>query len=182
MRATLWELFARGHMENSLRERNVIIGLGNLLMGDDGVGIHAVRELTRRALPTGIDVVDGGTPGLDLLRLMDGYSKVLIIDAVDAGQEPGAILRFTPEDVTTQAVDFAVSLHQTEVLKTLELATCVGQPFPPTVVYGMQPGEMSWSTELSPAVQAKLDSLVEAVVEEVSRWRRSKDPLCDGLS
>ena len=139
------------------------------MMGDDGVGIHAVRELAKRTLPAGVDVVDGATAGLDLLRLMEGYAKVLIIDAVDAGEEPGSILRFTPEDITTQAVNFAVSLHQTKVLKVLELATCVGQPLPPTVVYGVQVKEMGWSTELSPTVQARLDSLVEAVVEEVSK-------------
>ena len=147
-------------MEKGPRERILVLGVGNLLMGDDGVGIHAVRELAKRTLPAGVDVVDGGTAGLDLLRLMEGYAKVLII---------GSILRFTPEDITTQAVDFAVSLHQTEVLKVLELATCVGQPLPPTVVYGVQVKEMGWSTELSPTVQARLDSLVGAVVEEVSK-------------
>ena len=155
-------------VEKGPRERILVLGVGNLLMGDDGVGIHAVRELVKRTLPPGVDVVDGGTAGLDLLRLMEGYAKVLIIDAVDAGQEPGALLRFTPEDITTQTVDFAVSLHQTEVLKVLELATCVGQSLPPTVVYGVQQKEMGWSTELSPAVQARLNSVVEAVLEEVS--------------
>jgi hydrogenase maturation protease len=165
-------------VENEPRERILVLGVGNLLMGDDGVGIHAVRELAKRTLPASVDVVDGGTAGLDLLRLMEGYGKVLIIDAVDAGQEPGAMLRFTPEDISTQAVDLAVSLHQTEVLKVMELATCVGQSLPPTVIYGVQLKEMGWSTELSPVVQARLSSLVEAVLEEVSRWGLSKDPLC----
>ena len=156
-------------MEKGPRERILVLGVGNLLMGDDGVGIHAVRELVKRTLPPGVDVVDGGTAGLDLLRLMEGYAKVVIIDAVDAGEEPGAILRFTPEDITTQTVDFAVSLHQTELLKVLELATCVGQSLPPIVVYGVQLMEMAWSTELSPAVQDQLTPLVEAVLEEVSK-------------
>ena len=156
-------------MEKGPRERILVLGVGNLLMGDDGVGIHAVGELLKRALPPGVDVVDGGTAGLDLLRVMEGYAKVLIIDAVDAGQEPGAILRFTPEDITTQVVDFAVSLHQTEVLKVLELATCLGQSLPPIVVYGVQLREMAWGTELSPAVQDQLTPLVEAVLEEVSK-------------
>jgi hydrogenase maturation protease len=169
-------------VENRPRERILVVGVGNLLMGDDGVGIHAVRELANRKMPVGVDVIDGGTAGMDLLRLVEGYSKVLIIDAVDAGQEPGALLRFTPEDISTHAADFAVSLHQTEILKVMELATWMGQSLPPTVIYGVQPKEIDWSTGLSPAVQARLSSLVEAVLEEVSRWGRSKDTRRGGSS
>jgi hydrogenase maturation protease len=160
----------RERMSTAAKERILVLGVGNLLMGDEGVGIHAARELMERTLPQHVDVIDGGTAGLDLLHLMEGYQRVLIIDAVDVGEEPGAILRFGPQDVTSEDGDFPMSLHQTEVLRVLEFATYVGQTLPPVVIYGVQPETMEWSLELSPRVQAGLASLVAAVEEEISTW------------
>ena len=155
-------------MQELATERVLVLGVGNLLMGDEGVGIHAVRELMKRPLPPHVNVVDGGTAGLDLLHLMEGYSRVVIIDAVEAGEEPGAILRFTPEDITSQDGELAISLHQTELLEVFSLAAYLGRDLPPIVIYGVQPQAMDWSTELSPTVEDRLDSLLDAVQEELS--------------
>ena len=157
-------------MSATAKERILVLGVGNLLMGDEGVGIHAIRELMERTLPPHVDIIDGGTAGLDLLHVMEGYQKVLIIDAVDVGEEPGAILRFSSQDVASQDGDFPMSLHQTEVLKVLEFAAYVGQELPPIVIFGVQPETMEWSLELSPRLQAQLVSLVAAVEEEISTW------------
>ena len=158
----------KGWMKRLPEQRVLILGVGNLLMGDEGLGVHAVRELWKRTLPAHVDVVDGSTAGLEILQLMEGYVRVVIIDAVDAGLEPGTILRFRPKDVTPQDVDLPLSLHQEKVLRVLELADCLGRDLAPIVIYGMQPEAMGWSTELSPAVQARLDSLLDAVEEELS--------------
>lgn len=158
----------KGWMKRLPEQRVLILGVGNLLMGDEGIGVHAVRELWKRTLPAHVDVVDGSTAGLEILQLMEGYVRVVIIDAVDAGLEPGTILRFRPKDVTPQDVDLPLSLHQEKVLRVLELADCLGRDLAPIVIYGMQPEAMGWSTELSPAVQARLDSLLDAVEEELS--------------
>jgi len=155
-------------MSKTAKERILVLGVGNLLMGDEGVGIHAARELMERTLPPHVEVIDGGTAGLDLLHIMEGYQKVLIIDAVDVEEEPGAILRFSPQDVTSQDSDFPMSLHQTEVLKVLEFAAYVGQELPPVVIFGVQPETMEWSLDLSPRLQAQLVSLLAAVEEEIS--------------
>lgn len=158
----------KGWMKRLPEQRILILGVGNLLMGDEGIGVHAVRELWKRTLPAHVDVVDGSTAGLEILQLMEGYVRVVIIDAVDAGLEPGTILRFRPEDVTPEDVDLPLSLHQEKVLRVLELADYLGRDLAPIVIYGMQPEAMGWSTELSPAVQARLDSLLDAVEEELS--------------
>lgn len=155
-------------MEGRSRRLILVLGVGNLLLGDEGVGIHAVRELEKRALPPQVDVVDGGTAGLNLLDLMKGYERVIIVDAVDAGEEPGTILRFTPQEVASDAQALPLSLHQTEILKVLELATYLGRPLPPIIIYGIQPQAMDWSTELSPALQARLSKLVDAVLREIT--------------
>ena len=155
-------------MEEGSEGQTLILGLGNVLLGDEGVGIHAVRELEKRALPSHVDVIDGGTLGLGLLDLMKGYEWVVIVDAVDAGDEPGTILRFTPQEVASKDQALPLSLHQTEILKVLELASYLGQTLPPIVIYGIQPQFMAWSTELSPTLQAKLSALIDAVLEEVT--------------
>jgi hydrogenase maturation protease len=155
-------------MNKGPEQRVLILGLGNLLMGDEGVGVHAVRELWKHKLPAHIDVVDGGTAGVEILGLLEGYDKVVVIDAVDAGLQPGSILRFRPEDVTREDADFALSLHQEKILGVLDLAEYLGRDLAPMVIYGMQPEAMGWSTELSPAVAARLDSLLNAVVKELS--------------
>jgi hydrogenase maturation protease len=155
-------------MQEPSAERVLVLGVGNLLRGDEGVGIHAVRELTKRPLPPHVDVVDGGTAGLDLLHLMGEYDRVVIIDAVEAGEEPGAILRFAPQDITSQAGDFAISLHQTEVLEVFSLAAYLGRDLPPILIYGMQPEAMGWSTELSSTVQERLEALLDAIQEELA--------------
>jgi hydrogenase maturation protease len=155
-------------MEEKSKGRVLILGLGNLLLGDEGVGIHAVRELEKRALPPQVDVVDGGTAGLNLLDLMQGYERVIIVDAVDAGEEPGTILRFTPQEVCSETQGAPLSLHQTQVLEVLELATYLGQPLPRIVIYGIQAQAIDWSTELSPVLQAELPKLLDAVLEEIT--------------
>ncbi len=155
-------------MEGRSRRLILVLGVGNLLLGDEGAGIHAVRELEKRALPPQVDVVDGGTAGLNLLDLLKGYERVIIVDAVDAGEEPGTILRFTPQEVASDTQALPLSLHQTEILKVLELATYLGRPLPPITIYGIQPQAMDWSTELSPALQARLSKLVDAILREIA--------------
>jgi len=154
-------------MEERSEGRTLILGVGNILLGDEGVGIHAVRELEETALPPHVDLIDGGTAGLDLLDLMRGYERVIIIDAVEAGAEPGTIFRFTPEEVASQPQALPLSLHQAEILEVLQLAAFVGRPLPPIVIYGIQPEVMDWSTELSSALRASMAKLVDAVLKEI---------------
>lgn len=165
---TSGSLLSPGQMEESPKGRVLVLGLGNLLMRDEGVGIHAIEELANRRLPAHVDLMDGGTPGTDLLGLLEGYAGVLIVDAVDAGQEPGSILRLTWDQAISGSAGLALSLHQADVLGVLRLASYVGRPLPPIVIYGIQPSELCWSTDLSPVVRSRLQSLLDAVEEELS--------------
>jgi hydrogenase maturation protease len=155
-------------MDESREGRILILGVGNVLLGDEGVGIHAIRKLQERALPPHVDVVDGGTAGVDLMGLMEGYEKVVIVDAVDAGEQPGTVFRFTPEDVSSEAGGTALSLHQTEVLEILRLAAYLSRDLPPIVIYGVQPEAMDWSTSLTERVAQQMESLLDAVQKEIS--------------
>ena len=75
----------------------LVLGLGNPLRGDDGIGSRVVEELIRRGLPEGVTALDGGTGGLDLLQVLEGWERVVVVDAADVGREPGQFVRFTPD-------------------------------------------------------------------------------------
>lgn len=145
----------------------LILGLGNLLQGDDGVGCRVAQELERRALPDHVHVLDGGTPGLGLLNLFEGRERVIIIDAAEMGLPPGEFRRFEPRDVTLTGSKDRFSLHRTGVMNALTLARELNIELPHIVFFGVQPAIVAWNDALSPAVQAAVPQVVEAVVHEV---------------
>lgn len=145
----------------------LILGLGNVLRGDDGVGPRVVEELSRRRLPQGVTARDGGTGGLDLLRVLEGWERVVIVDAADVEREPGEFVRFTPDQVRLAETSDPISLHHAGLAEALRLALALEHPLPPMVVFGVQPEVIGWERGLSCAVEAALPALVEAVLREV---------------
>jgi hydrogenase maturation protease len=121
----------------------VIIGVGNLLLRDEGVGVHAVRELKKIALPQGVEVLDAGVAGVGLLDLFRGAEKVLLIDAADMNRAPGAVVRFTPDDIQSHAGTPKFSAHDLGLPEVLELAKAFCQSPPQVVIIGVQPKEIS---------------------------------------
>lgn len=145
----------------------LILGLGNPLQGDDGVGSRVAQVLERRALPDDVEVIDGGTPGIGLLNLLEGRARVIIIDAAEMGLQPGAFRRFEPQDVMLTGSKNRFSLHRTGVADALMLARELNIELPPIVFFGVQPAIVDWSDALSPAVQAAVPQVIEAVLTEV---------------
>jgi hydrogenase maturation protease len=149
--------------------RCLILGLGNPLRGDDGVGPRVVAELLRRGLPDGVAAVDGGTGGLDLLHLLEGWEHAIIVDAAELGRKPGEFLRFTPEEAHLVGSLVSLSSHTAGLADALALARALGQTLPDIVIYGVQPERMDWQEGLSPAVEAALPQMITAILEEIMR-------------
>jgi hydrogenase maturation protease len=147
----------------------VVIGVGNLLLGDEGVGVHAVRELKKRALPPGVEVLDAGVAGIGLLDLFPGAEKVLLIDAADMNRPPGTVVRFTPDDIQSHGESPKLSAHDVGLLEVLQLAKALGKSPPQVVIVGVQPGEISWRMDLTPEIQAALPQVVEEVLREIEQ-------------
>ncbi len=147
----------------------LIIGLGNPLRGDDGVGPRVVTELRRRGLPEGVEAIDAGTGGLDLLRVMEGRDAVIVVDAAEVGREPGTFVRFTPEEVRLQLRGRGFSLHDAGLAEALALASALAHPLPPITLFGVQPERIGWEEGLSPAVEEAIPALVEAILREVRK-------------
>lgn len=151
----------------------VIVGLGNRLMGDDGVGVWVVQALMARDLPSWVEVVEVGTGGWTLLHVIEGAQKVIFIDAVSWGGSPGQIIRFRPEEVVSSCASRAVSLHTLDLLDALDLAHEIGECPEEVVIYGIQPRSVAQGMELSPDVAAALPEVVDRVLEEMQRFSNS---------
>jgi hydrogenase maturation protease len=144
--------------------RIVIVGVGNLLMKDEGVGIHAVRRLQELDLPGDVETIDGGTSP-DLIAYTRAGDKLIIVDAAKAGGEPGAVYRFLPEDLAHDAGDLA-SAHQLGVVPNLKLLAMAGHPPGETVIIGVEPAEVAPGLELTDTLAARLPAIVEVVLKE----------------
>jgi len=145
----------------------LVLGLGNPLQADDGVGCRVIEALEGHELPPGVEVMDAGTPGVGLINLMEGRQRAIIIDAAEMGRQPGEVVRFRPEDVTLTGSTERFSLHRTAVADALALAHALNLPLPEIIVFGVQPGTVGWRDELSPEVAAAIPGLVDAILEEV---------------
>jgi hydrogenase maturation protease len=127
--------------------------------------VHAVRELEGRKLPSHVEVIDGGTSLMELLPIIQEAERIIVIDALRGGGEPGTIYRITPDDLMAET-ERPLSLHQVGLLEVLGMARQLGGD-PQVVIIGVEPHEISWGMELTPEVEAKLPKVVEAVLEEL---------------
>ena len=134
--------------------RTLVVGLGNLLLRDDGVGVHAVREL-RKVLPHRILAVDVGTAVLDALHLFEWADRIIAIDAMQAGGPPGTIYTFGVNDVEDQ--DATASLHEMGLIAGLRF---LKGPRPAISMLAVEPESMDFGLELSDPVRAALPELV----------------------
>ena len=148
------------------RPRILIAGLGNVLLRDDGVGVHAVREL-QEAHPRGVLAVEVGAAVLDALHLFQWADRILAVDAMRAGGPPGTIYSFRVEDVKEDGPQ--ASLHELSLLAAFRFLPDGRRPG--VMILGVEPAIIDYGLDLSPAVQAALPGLVQAAKDLIARWR-----------
>ena len=147
----------------------VVLGLGNVLLTDDGVGVAAIEALERAfAMPDDVSVLDGGTLGLSLLGYLEGVRALILVDAVRAEGEPGTLVRFDGEDVLPAAAH-RLSPHQVGVADLLDAARMIGSLPAEVVLLGVVPERIELGVELTPAVRAQVEALAESVAVELAR-------------
>jgi hydrogenase maturation protease len=147
----------------------LILGVGNLLLRDEGVGIHVVRKLSEMDLPDYVEVCDGGTSGMDLVDEFEGRKKVIFVDTVKGGNKPGSLYRMTTEDIE-ETEKQRITLHDVDVVDLLKLVDFYGIPRPEIVIYGVEPKDMvSMDMELSPEVAEKVPKLIDYVLKEIKK-------------
>jgi len=149
-------------------KKTVVLGTGNELFKDEGVGVHVARILQTKLPPssTDVEVIDGGTSP-DIWSLIDGADKLIIIDAVRGGCEPGTIYRFTPRQIVAET-GIITSVHQMGILENLSLIELVGSKPGETIIIGVEPSELEPGLELSPELQKRMPKIIQTVLEEIS--------------
>jgi hydrogenase maturation protease len=147
-----------------------VIGIGNILMTDDGVGVHALNALAERYLfPPQVQLIDGGTMGLDLLPFVEGKKRVLFIDAANLEKDPGVIGELNngeiPEFFSTK-----LSVHQIALPDMLAAGRFLGTLPGTLCLVGIQPGNTESGYGLTPAVQGEFEALLERVLAKLAEW------------
>jgi len=141
-----------------------VLGIGNVLLRDEGVGCHVVHALEGIPLPE-VKIIDGGTCP-DLLQFLEDADKLIIVDAVKGGGKPGQIYRFHLEDITLEQKPF-LSLHDVGLVDNLmlmQLWHSIGE----TIIIGVEPKELEWGLELSPELREKMPQIIDAILSELN--------------
>ena len=147
-----------------------MLGIGNILLQDEGFGVRVVEELERRYhFPDTVKLLDGGTLGLNLLGFISETDKLIIIDAVDAQSMPGTFFQFDGAAVQTYLHE-KVSLHELgvkEILIHLELS---GKKAEEVVIIGVQPQSLDLGLELTALIGSKVERSINAVISQLQGW------------
>ena len=147
-----------------------MLGIGNLLIGDEGVGCLTVEELSRRyTLPPSVECVDGGTAGFELLSMIDGKDQVILIDALRNDMAPGTVVMVEGEHVP-KAFLARTTPHQLGICDVLAAAQlCETMPEHLTL-YGIEPKQMEVGIGLTPEVEAGMEKIINAVVDQLRHY------------
>jgi hydrogenase maturation protease len=156
-----------------------VLGLGNLMRTDDAVGMLALQRLRADPrFPQSIPLIEGGTLGLDLIYPLDGFTHILALDAIDAGVQPGTVLRYSGEAIADLPISKSVHLLGfSDLIGSMRL---IGSAPEAIVVLGVQPKTIDWGTELTSPVEAALDILIEQVLDQLGQWSEENEGMPAG--
>lgn len=147
----------------------LVLGIGNILLRDEGVGVRVVEALEQRySFSSSVELMDGGTLGIRLVDPICRSDLLIVADAVQNGREPGTLYRIS-EGEMARRLTFKSSLHQLDLVESLAYAELLGNR-PETIVIGMEPADISpWGTELTETVQSRLEDMCAMVLEEIRK-------------
>jgi len=151
-------------MEN--KKSILILGIGNLLLKDEGVGVHIVNRIKEMPLPPDVEVMDGGTMGIDLLYYIEGREKVVVIDTAKAGDPPGTVYRFTDNELAVKK-EFLRSAHGIDFSDVVRTARMLGTKPDEIIFIGVEPEDMSEGLELSPLIEKRIPFIIKLVMKEI---------------
>lgn len=155
----------------AVRAGIVVLGIGNTLRTDEGVGVHAIDRLRERhQLAEHVRVVDGGVLGLDLLPHLEDCDSLLVVDAIDGGHPPGTVMAMEGSSIPAELVN-KLSMHQAGLADLLALLDLRGHRPRRLALFGVQPASLEWGLELSETLQPRLDGLVDAMADRLRAWQ-----------
>ena len=153
-------------MSDVIRAPILILGIGNILLRDEGVGVHVVKKLAEFDLGDDVEIVDGGTAGADLLDIIADRSKLIVVDAVDIDSEPGAVVRFTDAQPSNHHHK-QMSLHELGIAETIQMTKQLGCPPESVVFFGIKPADLTPGLDLSDPVAKSVNIVIEQILKEL---------------
>jgi hydrogenase maturation protease len=147
-----------------------LIGVGNILLRDEGVGVHVINAIKRRyTFSSDVEIVDGGTMGLDLLPIIEGKDKVLIVDAVDFGEKPGYIGMIEKDDIPS-VLNTKLSVHHINLSDVFFALKLMGTYPSEICLIGIQPQSIDVGLNMTDEINDKVDELIEKAVTRLKKW------------
>jgi hydrogenase maturation protease len=155
--------------------RVLVLGLGNLLLRDEGIGVHVAHELQKQDLPANVEVIDGGTAGMDVILSRQGLHKLVVVDAIRSGNKPGTVYktRLNAEERDELARLFGsdegsmISLHQLGLINALAVAEKLNCLPREIVIIGVEPSQISPGLQLTEQVEQTVPKIINTVLEEI---------------
>ncbi len=155
----------------------LVLGIGNLVMSDDGVGVMVAQRLQQEyRFADNVEIMDGGTLGLDLLPMLENITNLIMIDAVETGKKAGTCVRLYGEELPI-ALETKVSPHQMGLKDLLAVSELMGHSPREMVLIGVQPGSIEMEIGLTPEVEAQFETLVSNVLDELANWGLAAIPV-----
>lgn len=147
-----------------------VLGVGNVILRDEGFGVRAVEYLDAcYEFPDTIQLVDGGTLGIELTQYLTGTKRLLVIDSINGGAEPGTVFRFADDEVMAHFQD-KLSAHEVGIQDVLALLSVTGRKIPHVVVIGAQPCDLGAGVGLCRKMEELLPRIAEMALEELRAW------------
>jgi len=147
--------------------RTLILGVGNILLRDEGIGVRIIERLKQRQFPEDVELVDGGTAGADLIDILSDRHTVFIVDSAQSNAIPGTLLKFSTENCTPQEVS-SLSLHELDIPQTLAMTRLLGCAPEKVVIFGIVPETIAPGLELSQTLKQKLPFYINAIYQELA--------------
>jgi hydrogenase maturation protease len=163
--------------ENIRNGTTLVLGLGNILMGDEGFGIHVVRQLKEVKLPSYVRVQEGGVGGFNLLGHLEGVEHLVVVDVMMLPSPPGKLQVITPGPELSEPGKIILSFHQVGVLDLVQMWGLIGYE-PETIFLVTRPQKMEWGTELSPPLQLAVGKATEMLQELCTNFTKRSQRLC----
>ena len=149
--------------------KTLIMGIGNVLRADDGFGSAVIDALSPIELPENIELLDAGTPGFELVLTMQGYDRVIVIDAADMDCQPGTVRVFTPDEVRLKSGDLYLrgTLHYAGLAEALNLGAALNLLPAAITIIGIQPVNIDWIAGLSAPVAEAIPTVCAAILSRL---------------
>ena len=148
-----------------------VLGIGNIILSDEGFGVKVVENLQSRFnFPENVQLIDGGTLGIELTQFITGTQKLLIIDSINGGKSAGTIYHLTGEQIKSHFSE-KLSAHEVGIQEVLTMLDLTGKAIPEVVVIGAQPFSLEAGVELTPQMQTLLPKITDMALDILKSWQ-----------